>query len=74
MTDDQEKKQSLMANLERAIEIRGLAPKAASDKSGAPYQGVSRGQSWGQSFTYNLFCSLYLSDFGRRGSLFAKLM
>jgi (p)ppGpp synthase/HD superfamily hydrolase len=37
MTDDQEKKQSLMANLERAIEIAVLAHKGASDKSGAPY-------------------------------------
>ena len=37
MTDDQEKKHILMANLERAIEIAVLAHKGASDKSGAPY-------------------------------------
>jgi (p)ppGpp synthase/HD superfamily hydrolase len=37
MTEDQEKKRILMANLERAIEIAVLAHKGASDKSGAPY-------------------------------------
>jgi (p)ppGpp synthase/HD superfamily hydrolase len=37
MTDDQERKQFLMANLERAIEIAVLTHKGASDKSGAPY-------------------------------------
>jgi (p)ppGpp synthase/HD superfamily hydrolase len=37
MTDDHQKRQILMANLERAIEIAVLAHKGASDKSGAPY-------------------------------------
>ena len=37
MTDDQEKKHILMANLERAIEIAVLTHKGTSDKSGAPY-------------------------------------
>jgi (p)ppGpp synthase/HD superfamily hydrolase len=37
MTDDREKKDILMANLERAIEIAVLAHKGSSDRSGAPY-------------------------------------
>ena len=37
MTDHQDKKRSLLVNLERAIKIAVLAHKGASDKSGAPY-------------------------------------
>jgi (p)ppGpp synthase/HD superfamily hydrolase len=37
MTDHQDKKYILMANLERAIEIAVLAHKGALDKSGTPY-------------------------------------
>src|ERR1700676_2739253 len=37
MTDHQDKKRSLLVNLERAIKIAVLAHKGASDKSGGPY-------------------------------------
>jgi (p)ppGpp synthase/HD superfamily hydrolase len=46
MTDDQEKKQIIMANLERAIEIAVLAHEGASDKSGVPYFTCSALDVW----------------------------